>query len=68
MGRTIRGFIYLASANLRRINLVNLIGLDMDTVVRSLGVVSSFGGLGKKLREVDMKGGRKPETVSVLFF
>ena len=70
VGRTIRGFIYLASANLFSVLEFNesTLWTWLDKLVRSLGVVSSLGGLGKKLREVDMKGGRNPGTVSVLFF
>jgi hypothetical protein len=61
VGRTIRGFVSLASAKIRSVlglvesTLWNLFGLDLGVVVRSLGIPSRLGGLEKKLlQEVDM--------------
>ena len=62
MGRMTHGFVSLASAKtcsvlgLDESILWNSFGLDLDVVVRLLGVPSSIGGLGEKqLQEVDMR-------------
>jgi UDP-xylose/UDP-N-acetylglucosamine transporter B4 len=62
VGRTICGVVSSASAKissalgLDESTLWNLFGLDLDVVVRSLGVPSSLGGLEEKqLQEVDMR-------------
>ena len=55
----IRGFVSLASAKICSVlglDVSTLFGLDLDVVVRSLGVPSSLGGLEEKqLQEVDMR-------------
>ena len=64
VGRTIRGFVSLASAKncsvlgLDKSTLCQwkLFGLDLDAMVRSLGVPSSLGGFrGEQPQEVDMQ-------------
>ena len=59
LGRMIRGFVSLASAKICSVlglDVSTLFGLDLDVVVRSLGVPSSLGGLEEKqLQEVDMR-------------
>ena len=64
VGQAICGFIFLASAKVCNVlgldldesTLWNLFGLDLDVVVRSLGIPSSLEGLEEKqLQEVDMQ-------------
>ena len=61
MGRTIQGFLFLASAKICTtssalgLNESTLFGLDY-VAVRSVGVASSLGGLGEKqVHDVNMR-------------
>ena len=62
LGYKVHGFVCLASAKFCSVfgldvsTLWSLFGLNLDVVVKSLGVPSSLGGLEEKqLQEVDMR-------------